>query len=293
MLPELLGALLAGLASICFGALSVAIRKSTDKASVLEISIVVILINIVVFSLSSLFFPSNLDLIPILAFVGSGILATVLFRILFYHGVRKIGASRASAIKTSTPLFATLLAVLLLNETLTFLHFVGILILILGILFVSWEMKSEEKVEGSLKPVFLIILGTFFLSLEAPLSKFGFSKGVSVPLGLTIKSLTAFIGISLYLVLKGRSPFGAFRHSKKYKKWYLFAGLANTVGLALFYLALSIARVSVVSPVANVSPLFALVISYFFTPKLEKITWKVVVGAILVVLGAAIITIFM
>lgn len=288
---ELTGTILCGLAAIALGGMSILIKKAIKGGSIKELLQVNILINISFFSIIALILNYPFSITKALwTFIASGILATLGFRLLFYKGIKGIGASRATAIKTSTPIFASILSVIFLGESLIPLHMVGIALVIAGILFISWEMESEEK-KGSIKYILMVVFGSFLLGAEAPISKYGYEQGVPIFLGLLVKVTTALIGILLIMKLKGKSLLDGLKSPNK--KWYIYVGLANTLGISLFYIGLSITRVSVATPIANSAPLFTLIFSYSLTPELEEITWKTVAGALLVVVGAFTIGVFM
>lgn len=71
----------------------------------------------------------------------------------------------------------------------------------------------------------------------------------------------------------------------------LIAGVAAGLGIMASFFALSMAPVVIVSPLQSISPLFALLWSYLFLGHLERITPKLVLGSVLVVLGVVLVTI--
>jgi drug/metabolite transporter (DMT)-like permease len=69
-----------------------------------------------------------------------GIVAGVGY-VLYYEGLKRIKAAQASALELSTPFFAALLGYLILHELVTTMQIAGILLLFVGIYFLS---KKEE-----------------------------------------------------------------------------------------------------------------------------------------------------
>jgi len=61
--------------------------------------------------------------------------------ILYYESLRRIKAAQTSALELSTPVFATILAYFLLSETPTTMQFIGVILLLIGLFFIS---KREE-----------------------------------------------------------------------------------------------------------------------------------------------------
>ena len=61
------------------------------------------------------------------------------------------------------------------------------------------------------------------------------------------------------------------------------------VGVSFWYLAFNEAPVVLVAPAAGTYPLVAILLSYIFLQRLERVTWRIVLGAVLVVGGVALI----
>ncbi len=68
-------------------------------------------------------------------------------------------------------------------------------------------------------------------------------------------------------------------------------GVAATWGLTSLYLAVSQAPVVVVSPIIGAHPLFAIVLAYVFLQRLERVTSRTVLGALLIVGGVAVVAV--
>ena len=67
------------------------------------------------------------------------------------------------------------------------------------------------------------------------------------------------------------------------------AGCAATWGVSFLFLALSQAPVVLVAPLTGISPLVAIVLTHFFLQRLERVTWRTMVGALMVVAGVILI----
>ena len=77
------------------------------------------------------------------------------------------------------------------------------------------------------------------------------------------------------------------------KRGFMFmalAGAAGSAGITVFFFAFSYAPVVIVSPISAVNPLIALVLAHLFLQRLERVTLRIVVGALLVVSGVMLIT---
>jgi drug/metabolite transporter (DMT)-like permease len=82
----------------------------------------------------------------------------------------------------------------------------------------------------------------------------------------------------------GRAPARAYG-------WAALAGLASSSGVIFMFLAMSKAPVVVVSPILAVNPLIAIVLGQLLIRRMERLSWRVVLGAVIVVAGVATIAI--
>ena len=69
------------------------------------------------------------------------------------------------------------------------------------------------------------------------------------------------------------------------------AGICGAVGAMGNFFALSYAAVTIVSPIAATSPLIILLVAHLFMQRLERVTPRIWLGAILVVSGVILLTI--
>ena len=67
------------------------------------------------------------------------------------------------------------------------------------------------------------------------------------------------------------------------------AGCASTWGVTFWFLALDRAPVVLVAPLAGVHPLVSILLAYVFLKRMERLSWRILLGALLVVAGVALI----
>ena len=80
------------------------------------------------------------------------------------------------------------------------------------------------------------------------------------------------------------------RQIKRAAGLMLIVGILSGGGVITSYFALSMAPVTIVSPLAAMHPLFSLLWAFLFLGKLEKITRRVVLGTMLVAIGVILVT---
>ncbi|VVB61258.1 EamA-like transporter family protein [uncultured archaeon] len=66
--------------------------------------------------------------------------------ILYYEGLKRLKAAQVSGLELSTPFFAAILAFLFLNEFITGMQIIGIVLLFVGVYFIS----KKEKISGDI-----------------------------------------------------------------------------------------------------------------------------------------------
>jgi drug/metabolite transporter, DME family len=68
------------------------------------------------------------------------------------------------------------------------------------------------------------------------------------------------------------------------------AGIFSATGVASLFLAIERAEVVVVSPISSTHPLFTLLLAAILLRDLERITWRILAGGVLVFAGIVLIT---
>jgi uncharacterized membrane protein len=98
----------------------------------------------------------------------------------------------------------------------------------------------------------------------------------------------AMVASSAFVVASGNR--GALRCDRRSLLYFIGGGIAENSGVFLVLLALGFGDVSVVIPLAGTAPLFVLLLAYLFPSAAEKLSWRVVAGAVLIVLGVVLLS---
>lgn len=292
---NIVGVVLAVIAAFGLASMVIFVRLGTERGASNHALIVVLMVNISVLVPATVVTnPSYFSVTPeaVVAFTMAGLVGTMLGRALYFAGIKQIGASRAGPIKGSMPLFATVFAVGYLGEALTLTHLLGILLIVGGVAYISWESRGRAGPTGGRvdwKGALLPLAAAFFFGTEPTFAKVGFSSGTPVLVGLTIKTLSATIGFVAYLRWRSAVP-TLSEVATSDLRWYVCAGVANTVFLLAYYSALQVSDVVLVVPIQQTSPLLVVVFSAVFLRRLERVTWPILAGAGLIVAGAVFVT---
>ena len=293
---ELLGIVLSLLAAIALSLQTLSIRIGTDTGSPTDALVVVLFINIIIYipmGVHAAYPVFSLSLTGLGAFIAAGITGTLLGRIFYYTSVERLGASYSEPIKASQPLYATLAAVVVLEETLTPGNLIGVVFIVVGAAIVSLEGNSKEvnKTEAMPGSFVLPFIAAFFYGIEPLFAEIGLAEGAPFQLGLAVKTIAATFSFIGYLWWQATLPTRQDLLGSNLK-WYVAAGVANTIFLTSYYSALGISRVVVVAPIINLSPLFVAGLSIVFLSRREQVTKQLIIGTILITAGATGVAIY-
>ncbi|MFC4540498.1 EamA family transporter [Halosolutus amylolyticus] len=294
---DFLGVTLAAFAAALVATQAICIRQGSREGRTTNALVVVLAVNVAVLTPAAAvtYFPAySLTPLSVAAFAATGVVGTILGRACYYASINRIGASRTEPIKASQPLHATLIAVLLLGESVSLGHLAGIVCIVLGVAWITRETTRDRPAGGSERKWLWLMfpLGAAFLyGVEPTLAKVGFREGTPLLVGLSLKTITAIAGAIAYLQWRGVDINRPSLNSPS-TLWFTAAGIANTLFLLTYYAALELTDVVVVVPIIQTSPLVIAVLSWLFLPRLERVTWQVVAAASVVVLGAGTVTIY-
>jgi transporter family protein len=239
-----------------------------------------------------LFNPHNYDLIVFFNLGFSGIFGFVFGLICLFRSIQIIGATRANIISTTQILFASILSVIILRENISLDIVTGISLVFLGLVVVS---LSNPRVEGKeiinvkkFKTGYLLgLFGGFLWGASLITMKEGVSRLGSSIMANFLSSLFAILAVILILIFSHRRK---LKLDKMSSTAFSSGGLLKVVGSLSRYVALGLAPVVLIAPLLSISPLVTLIISYLVIQKTELINKRALIGALLVVSGASLVT---
>jgi len=217
-------------------------------------------------------------------FVLAALVGTVAGRLLRFISIEKVGASVTAALNNLYPFISSGLAILLLGERVTMAIVAGTVVIVFGTLLLSTSGRLVGFRPRDL--VFPILSATCF-GVVTVLRKLGLSSMSPVP-GFAVNVTTALIAFTAFLAVSGNR--GAMALTGRSLAYFVAAGVAENAGVFLALLALDLGTVSVVAPLAGTAPIFVLLMSFFFLRGVERLTARVVLGTLFIVLGVYLIT---
>jgi len=201
------------------------------------------------------------------------------------------GISTNASIFATYPLYTSIIAVLVLGEALTAENWIGLGCIIAGVIFVGRNINNgDARPKSTSKKVFIVpILGSLAIAFSQIVRKEGLNIYNQPLLGVAVGYSTALIVYLLVLAFSNGARTSKF--SRKDLQMFWKPGVGIAAGWLLSFLALSQEMVSIVAPILQTELLFILFFAYIFLRKLEKISFKLIISALLIVAGVILISI--
>jgi drug/metabolite transporter (DMT)-like permease len=212
-------------------------------------------------------------------FSANGLIHPIFSMALAFEATKRMGATVSATISAIAPLFASIGAMLVLEEHLTIALLMGSLGTVVGIMVLSWKRQGPTK--WSLSALFLPIGAAAIRGTNHIIGKFGLEMLPSPYFASLVSFTVSFTGaIILYRYRIGRLWVKLPRQGLK---WSGLSGLSIAMGVLCMYTALHTGFVIVVSPIIATFPLFTFFISLLF--RQEVLSMRVMLGVVLVVGG--------
>jgi drug/metabolite transporter (DMT)-like permease len=223
------------------------------------------------------------QLVTLAAFAGyvlGGLFGTGIGRRWLYIAIDRIGASPATAIKNSAPVITTFLAAFVYGEPVTPERWAAVVAIVVGVIFVTW--KPGQGIRKWMDIGTAAAFGAMLSYGVRPLFlKFGLE---AVDLPLTAAFVGAIAALAYALLFGDRTGLRTVRHEPAFGL-FVVSGVLQAIGFLALTLGLSGGEVSVVYPVTASAPLFTLMFTWLLLKGPERLTWRIVLGAVLIVSG--------
>ena len=237
------------------------------------------LLLIITVPLSALWTPA------IFIFIAAGFFAPGIGRTLSYVGIERIGVARSVPIVNSSPIFASILAVIFLGESWVLQNIVGTFLVILGVVTLSMVWPAEGKWRK--RDIVYPVVGAVAFGASAILRKAGLGF-VSIPvLAAAVTAGAAALFSFCLLQIQGGKQ--AIKLTPKSAGWLFAAALFNTAAMLSVFYALSHGKVVIVEPLVSSNPVLTLLFTAIFLRDLEALNLRVLIGALLTVTGTILV----
>jgi drug/metabolite transporter (DMT)-like permease len=229
--------------------------------------------------------PAEVDLSAAGLFAVIGLLFPAAVALLNFESNRLMGPNISGALSGLAPLFAVLLAVMLLGEHLRFLQLSGIAAIAAGVVLMYGGQWKASTVRRS----WLLVLPLGAAAIRGfiqPVIKLGLERWhnpiAAVVIGYTVSSAV--------LILAALVPSRALerRFDRRGALWFAAVGLCNGSAVLSMYAALGRGPVTLVSPLIATYPLITLLLTFRFL-KRERVDARLVAAAAITVGGVVLL----
>lgn len=242
---------------------------------------------------------------PGIIFFGiAGFLNSFFSRGVFFSAIPYIGVSRAGVLKITSPMFAIIGGVLVLDEVLLIKDLLGAIVVFAGIIYISIDtMRRTHNSEGlslnngnsflniSGKGIALGLLSGFLLGAGNVLRKIGVTYIPSSILGVCVGSVAAFLSIIIYQLFKGEGK-KLSSATRSMNREYFISGIFSSLALYSIFMALKYIPVSLANSIGASESLFTMLWSLIICGRKELLTIHTFIGAIVVIAGITILMIY-
>lgn len=257
-----------------------------DSNPITSASIAMLIRTIFLWAVLLIWHPEDiLKLNDLIFFVLAGLFAPGVAMIFRDTGFKRLGVTITYPIIGTNTFFSMILAVILLGEKATPFLVLGAVLIFGGLLLLT---RQEEGVQRSWRKrdLLLPITAALLFAVSVNLRKIGLRRSSSPFLGAAVTSTVSFLVLLVYLgSLRLRRGGRVVKISKDSMIYFLIAGIASGVAFMLYFLSLSASNIIRIQPISSTNPLFSIFFSYFLLREEEKVTSKIISGALLIMGG--------
>ena len=218
-------------------------------------------------------------------FIAAGFFAPAIGQTLGYIGMERIGVARSSPIVNTSPMFSSIFAVLFLGEIWLARNIIGTCLVILGVVILSLSKPTGSH--WNKKDIVYPVLAALAFGISTTLRKTGLMT-VQVPLlAAAVTVGTAFFVLLGIIYLRGGRR--ALKFNRQSSGWLFGAALVNTGAILSFFSALNVGQIVRVEPLVACNPLLTIILAAFFLKQIEQLTSRVLVGAVVTVIGTVLV----
>jgi drug/metabolite transporter (DMT)-like permease len=231
---------------------------------------------------------------------SSGIIGLAIGDLFLFRAYIILGPRIGLLFLSLSPALTTLLAWIVLGETLSSVNIIGILLTLLGLTWVVLESNPKRetpRADKSLVPQKSYIIGIMAGLIAAVsqsfgmvLAKFGLADNFSPLSANVIRMTSAFVALWIVTIIQGQ-VISTFQQAQDQKSGlgYILGGsfFGPLIGVSLSLFAIQNTDLGVASTIIALPPIFLLPIGHFVFK--ERISWRAVVGTVLAVAGVGIL----
>jgi uncharacterized membrane protein len=223
------------------------------------------------------------------AFFLAGAVGASFGKVFYYKGIDKVGASKATSVKNSSPFLTAVLAVAFLGESMSWFLVAGVTLIVVGIAVLTQAKESGERGVDKILYFLYPLIAAVCFGVNPIFKKVGVEAAALPVLGTMITQVTALVFMLLFARATGLQikwePVPA-----KALGLCTLSGITEGLGSLFTFLALVHGPAALLSPVWRISPLVTFALARFTLRGMEVVTIRDGVAASLIVAGVFILS---
>ncbi|MBS3946328.1 MAG: DMT family transporter [Melioribacter sp.] len=284
----LLTAILWSGTSIVFTEASVRVGSLYVNITRLLLAVIYLSVTIIVFNLSI-----NLSVTQVFNLILSGFAGLVIGDTFLFKSFQHIGARLSMLVMALAPGISAILAFIFLDEVISFIGVMGMVITISGIAMVVLQRKekptSNYKVDNT--GIVYALIGAIGQAVGLIFAKLAFNEGEIngfVAANVRITSSIIFLYPLFLFAKRIKNPFTVFKNNNKALVLTIIGSIIGPfLGITFSLISVSHAKVGIASTLMATVPIIMLpMVRYYYK---ENLSWISIVGAFIAVGGIAIL----
>ena len=212
----------------------------------------------------------------------SGISNTLLW-ICYFKALALGDVSKVTPIDKTSIILTLLLSYILLNEPITSIKVVSMILILFGT-FISTNKTSTDYKESN-KWILYAVLTAIFTSTTTILSKIGLDKRYT---DTTTFLRTLVVMVILTIIVISKKKYKTIKQiTKKNLLFIILSGLTTSLSWLFYFKALSIGEASIVFPIEKLSLVVSIIFSKIFLK--EHLSKKQLLGIIIIIIGTSLL----
>lgn len=288
---------IAALASaLCWTITAVAFETAGKKVGSISVNLIRLFIGFILISTFNLFtrgmiLPIDASSSTWFLLTISGIIGFVIGDLFLFQAYVEVGSRISMLIMSTVPPITAITGYIIMNEKISALGLLGMIITIIGIALVILTKNPDDKkviLSHPVKGLVYAFIGALGQAFGLVFSKLG--MGSYNPFAATqIRIIAAIIGFSIVITVtkKWTKVFLAIKDIEAMKHISIGSVFGPFVGVSLSLLAVQYAPTGIVSTITSITPILIIPLSIFVFK--EKILPKEILGAIITLVGISLL----
>jgi drug/metabolite transporter (DMT)-like permease len=279
------GVLFACVAGLFLGLLNVTMRRAVARVPDVDAGAAVIAtVGFLVVGVAAVVVGVDLDAGELWPFLVLGIFVPGLSQLLVVHAVQAAGASRAGILFGMAPLFSAAIAIVAFGEPLRWPLVAGTLLVVAGGVALVWEGERPAgyRTYGAALAVGVAVA----FGMRDNVARAVTEDVAAEPLA---QSAALMLGSSLVLLANILVRASSVSRLRAAVEPYALSGVVIGIAQAALFEALDRGRVTVIAPLVGTGVLWTVVFAAIFLGRTELVGPRLVLVAVLVVMGGALV----